>query len=109
MHYEPVTRSYWADGEREEAEDKATAFVNAFRRLGIDFDDIELQAPSACKAVPPGPACCIVDRYRLALGCLELDDAEGIAERVSGLMDELAEYRAAAKRKSGRRRRRRRH
>ncbi|MCB5911714.1 hypothetical protein [Streptomyces pinistramenti] len=83
--FETIGRDYWATGEREEAEEKATAFVNAFRRLGIDFDGIGIKEP--CGG-------CRRREHKVAIGSISVAEAGDFAGKLNQALDLLGGYRA---------------
>ncbi|MCR8576148.1 hypothetical protein [Streptomyces sp. Isolate_219] len=86
MELGPVGRDYWVTGDREQAEDNGSAFVTAFRRLGIDLPDIEIKEP--CND-------CHIRRtdHRINVGQLSVAEAGEFAEKIDQAMDQLAQYR----------------
>ncbi|MCX4549914.1 NUDIX domain-containing protein [Streptomyces sp. NBC_01500] len=76
----PVDRGYWTNNDRENAEDAATAFVNALRRLQADFDDIGIEEP--CVA-------CNHPLHKVSLGSISVVEAEQFASRINRRLDEL--------------------
>ncbi|WP_399089058.1 hypothetical protein ACGH2B_15430 [Streptomyces sp. BBFR2] len=87
MDFIKADHAFWVDGERQEAEEKGSAFVNAFRRLGIEFDDIELKEPcGGCRRTG----------YRLLLGSIPPEEAADIAWRLNHALDLLDTYRRQA-------------
>ncbi|MFJ6748257.1 hypothetical protein ACIQNI_08710 [Streptomyces sp. NPDC091266] len=83
METHKIGRDYWANSEREDAEDNATEFVNAFRRLGIDFDDIHIENPCAD---------CPREDYRIAIGRISAPEAGEFARKLNQALDLLAKY-----------------
>lgn len=79
-----VDSDYWVTSERKEAEESASAFVNAFRRLDIDFADIEIQDP--CNDCPR-------DEHRIAIGRISVPEAADFAWKLNRALDLLAKYR----------------
>ncbi|MFJ3710677.1 NUDIX domain-containing protein [Streptomyces sp. NPDC090053] len=84
----PVDRGYWTNNDRENAEDAATAFVNALRRLQVDFDDIGIEEP--CVA-------CNHPLHKVSLGSISVVEAAQFADRINRRLDELRESAAPFK------------
>ncbi|WP_329560119.1 hypothetical protein OG711_21775 [Streptomyces uncialis] len=80
MDFSPVGPSYWVDDERVAAEEVATDFVNALRRVEVDFDGISIDRP--CDR-------CHLDDYRIALGLITLDEARRMTATVNAVLDRL--------------------
>lgn len=78
----PVDRGYWTNNDRENAEDAATAFVNALRRLQVDFDDIGIEEPCAA---------CNHPAHMISLGSISVAEAAQFAHRINRRLDGLAE------------------
>ncbi|WP_406113168.1 NUDIX domain-containing protein [Streptomyces sp. NBC_01014] len=76
----PVDRGYWTNNDRENAEDAATAFVNALRRLQVDFDDIGIEEPCAA---------CNHPLHKISLGSISVVEATQFAHRINRRLDEL--------------------
>ncbi|WP_405686406.1 hypothetical protein OG204_20850 [Streptomyces sp. NBC_01387] len=73
MTLDPIGLGYWATDEREAAEEAATAFVNALRRLHVDLDDVVIVEPcDACKRTT----------YMLTLGSISVDEAAQYATQL---------------------------
>ncbi|WP_329148836.1 hypothetical protein OIU91_21395 [Streptomyces sp. NBC_01456] len=86
MDLGPVGRDYWSNSDREQAEDNASEFVSALRRLGIDFPDIEIKHPcNDCRN--PGTD------YRINIGAMSVAEAADFAAKADQAMDQLAQYR----------------
>ncbi|MCX4968599.1 hypothetical protein OHA98_28355 [Streptomyces sp. NBC_00654] len=83
MEYLPVGREYWNDDDRSAAEDVATDFVNALRRVGINFDGIGIDPP--CDT-------CQQDEHRIAVGWITLEEAARMTVTVNAALDELDRF-----------------
>ncbi|MFJ9849092.1 hypothetical protein [Streptomyces sp. NPDC101150] len=88
MDTETVGRDYFVTTERETAEENAVLFVNAFRRLGIDFADIEIENP--CTGCPR-------KGHRIALGRISVEEAGDFGAKLETALDELNELRTRRK------------
>ncbi|MEV6419086.1 hypothetical protein [Streptomyces sp. NPDC051662] len=86
MDYEPVGPEYWVNNDREKAEEVGSQFVNALRRVGVDFDCIGIDTP--CDN-------CEQEDYRISLGWISLDEASQMARKVNAALDELDQFRHA--------------
>ncbi|MFJ5846796.1 MULTISPECIES: hypothetical protein [unclassified Streptomyces] len=75
MDYRAVDPSYSDDADHTEAQEVATDFVNALRRVRD----------------------CQHDEHRIALGWITLEQARRITATVNVAMDELDRYRAAGR------------
>ncbi|MFI7099918.1 hypothetical protein ACIBK8_11220 [Streptomyces sp. NPDC050161] len=85
MEFDTIGHDYWATSEREEAEEKATDFVNAFRRLGIDFDGIEIKEP--CGG-------CRRREHKIFIGSISVAEAGDFAGKVNRALDLIDGHRA---------------
>ncbi|MEU3710476.1 hypothetical protein [Streptomyces catenulae] len=83
---EPISsdRGYWATDDRLAAEEKAVEFVNAFRRLGVDFDDIEITDPCG--------TCSRLD-HRINVGTISVEEAGEYTRKINRTMDLFDSYR----------------
>ncbi|TSB19969.1 hypothetical protein [Streptomyces benahoarensis] len=87
MDFINADHAFWVDGDRQEAEEKGSAFVNAFRRLDIEFDDIELKEPcSGCRRAA----------YTIRLGTISPEEAGDIARKLNHALDLLDAHREQA-------------
>ncbi|MGY5129200.1 hypothetical protein [Streptomyces nigrescens] len=80
-----VDRNYWVPTDRQEAEDKATAFVVALRRLDLEFHDIEFQ--DLCDECRPPRT-----DYEIRIGRISVKEASEFAEKLDQALDQLAQY-----------------
>ncbi|MFD5392790.1 hypothetical protein ACFWJW_00810 [Streptomyces sp. NPDC127097] len=86
MNLGRVGREYWVTTDRERAEDYASEFVNAFRRLDIDFADISIKDPCEdCKIS--------TSDHVIKVGVISVDEAADFAGKANRAMDQLAQYR----------------
>ncbi|MER8067216.1 hypothetical protein ABTZ59_02720 [Streptomyces sp. NPDC094034] len=86
VDYEHVGPEYWANSDRENAEEVGSKFVNALRRVGVDFDSIGIETPCGNCEQPD---------YRISLGWISLDEASQMTNTVNAALDELNQYRRA--------------
>ncbi|MFF3261387.1 hypothetical protein ACFYWO_19715 [Streptomyces sp. NPDC002932] len=88
MDYRAVDPSYFDDADHTEAKEVATDFVNALRRVRVNFGGIGIDAP--CDN-------CQHDEHRIALGWITLEEARRMTATVNAAMGELDRYRAAGR------------
>ncbi|MFG2224157.1 hypothetical protein [Streptomyces sp. NPDC048644] len=84
MEFSTVGHDYWVTRERGAAEEKASSFVNAFRRLEIDFDGIEIKEP--CGGCRRG-------EHKIFIGSISVEEAGDFAWKVNRALDLLDAYR----------------
>ncbi|MGW2919551.1 hypothetical protein ACWDBF_17055 [Streptomyces angustmyceticus] len=66
----PVRESFFLDEDREAAVRAGIALVNAFRRIGVDLEDIKLHPP--CEG-------CNVNEYTFTLGRVRVEETREMA------------------------------
>ncbi|MFD9813699.1 hypothetical protein [Streptomyces sp. NPDC059080] len=87
MDYIGSDTAFWLTTARLEAQEKGSAFVNAFRRLDIEFDDIEIREPcDGCRRTD----------YKITLGSISVDEAGDFARKLNHALNLLDDYRNQA-------------
>lgn len=88
MDYFPVDTSHFDNPDHDEAKEAAAAFVNALRRVRVDFPSIDIDQPCGT---------CQQDGHRIALGWITLEEARRMTATVNAALDELERYRKAGR------------
>ncbi|MFB6535089.1 hypothetical protein ACFCY8_26400 [Streptomyces noursei] len=81
-----VTRvwpDYFEIGDHQDAMAIGADFVNAFRRLGVDFTNIGIAQQGDSRDY----------EYGIDLGFIDTDEAKDATQKVNALMDELQAFR----------------
>ncbi|MGW6597929.1 hypothetical protein [Streptomyces sp. NPDC055036] len=86
MDYAPVGPEYWVNNERETAEEVASQFVNALRRVGVDFENIGIDNPCGR---------CEQEDYQISIGRISLDEARQMTRTVNAALDALEKFEQA--------------
>ncbi|MFJ6103516.1 hypothetical protein ACIQHY_21210 [Streptomyces sp. NPDC092359] len=82
----PIDASYFEITDDVEATEEAVRFVNALRRVGLDFPSIHVRQP--CDR-------CGARDHVIVAGPVSLDEARAMTATVTARMDELDRFREA--------------
>ncbi|WP_158678781.1 hypothetical protein [Streptomyces sp. Tu6071] len=92
VNLEPVGPEYFSYTDKDEAVMKAVEFVNALRRLGVDFPEIHVEEP--CKHDSADVT------FSVGLGNISMADAERLAVRVNEVADIVDRHKARERKKA---------